>query len=275
MPLFEAQVAGAACEDRRALVFLHGFTGCHAEWNGVVEALLGAARVLAFDLPGHGASSARRADECTMERATQYVAQALDAAAALRGCLLAGYSLGGRLALHVALALPEYVDALLLESASPGIADDAQRAARRNDDARLATMLEEGRFEEFLRHWASLPVVASYERLLDEERRRRLHAARARAHPLGLAASLRGMGTGSQSWLGERLAELARPVTLISGRRDEKFTRFARAMAGVEALPRLSPLARARLCVVAGAAHNVHLTHPAEFVAALRAGMLQ
>ena len=78
--------------------------------------------------------------------------------------------MGGRIALHVALALgAERVSRLVLIGASPGLADDGQRAERVASDEALATELEglaaevgpERAIEEFAQRWASgTPVLA-------------------------------------------------------------------------------------------------------------------
>ena len=57
------------------------------------------------------------------------------------------------------------------------------------------------------------------------------HADRLRNTPAGLAAALRGLGTGVMEPLWDRLPELTIPVTLIVGERDEKFRALAAQMA--------------------------------------------
>ena len=64
---------------------------------------------------------------------------------------LVGYSMGGRIALHVALALGARVQRLVLIGGSPGIADVAEREARRDADERLAAEIESSTVEEFAR----------------------------------------------------------------------------------------------------------------------------
>src|SRR4051794_13895921 len=103
------------------LVLLHGFTQTRQSWRRTIAALGGRRRALAPDLPGHGHAAARPA---SFSACTGYVR-------ALGGdrFALAGYSMGGRIALHAALALGDRLDRLVLVGASPGIADPAERAA--------------------------------------------------------------------------------------------------------------------------------------------------
>ena len=172
---------------------------------------------------------------------------------------LVGYSMGGRLALHVALALPERVRRLVLIGASPGIADPAARAERRAADERLADEVEPMTIEAFARRWAQTAVLADQPAAVQAA----VQADRLRNTPAGLAAALRGLGTGALPSLWERLGELVVPVELVVGERDAKFQAIAEEMAA--ALP------QARVHVVSGAGHAVHLEAPravAELIAA-------
>ena len=81
-----------------------------------------------------------------------------------------------------------------------------------------------------------------------------VHTDRLRSQPAGLAAALRGLGTGTLPPLWERLEELAMPVNLVVGERDAKFRAIAEAMA--------VRLPDARLVIVPGSGHAVHLEAP-------------
>ncbi len=179
----------------------------------------------------------------------------LDTAAPAR-FTLGGYSMGGRIALHVALARPERVARLILIGASPGLAEPQERAARRAADAALADEIEAGTLEAFARRWAQTPVLAGLPAAVAEE----VRADRLRCTPAGLAAALRGLGTGTLPSLWDRLGTLALPVTLMVGERDEKFRAIATEMA--------ARLPAAELAVVSAVGHAVHLEAP-EVVAGL------
>ena len=66
--------------------------------------------------------------------------------------------MGGRIALYTALTVP--VERLVLVGASPGIADPAERAARRVADDALADRIEGMEIEDFAREWGSQPLFA-------------------------------------------------------------------------------------------------------------------
>jgi 2-succinyl-6-hydroxy-2,4-cyclohexadiene-1-carboxylate synthase len=225
------------------LVLLHGFTNTGASWDQVVAALPERYRPLAPDIRGHGAASDVRPVS---------LAAVVDDVSAAAGepVELVGYSMGGRIALHVALALAGRVRRVVLIGASPGIADPTARAQRRAADERLAAEVEQMTIEAFAERWAQTAVLAGQPPAV----RAAVGEDRMRNTPHGLAAALRGLGTGALPSRWERLGELTVPVDLVVGERDEKFRAIAHEMAA--ALP------EARVHVVAGAGHAVHLEAP-------------
>src|SRR5207244_5173075 len=84
-----------------------------------------------------------------------------------------GYSMGGRLCLRLALDRPEVVQRLVLVSASPGIQDDGERAARRDADERLARQIERDGADVFLERWIAQPLFATLPRRI--ARAHRIH----------------------------------------------------------------------------------------------------
>jgi 2-succinyl-6-hydroxy-2,4-cyclohexadiene-1-carboxylate synthase len=161
-----------------------------------------------------------------------------------------GYSMGGRLALSLALARPEKVASLLLIGASPGLADPAARAARIEADLALARSIEDEGLARFVDYWMALPLFASQAslgaRFLAASRSQRL-----RCNPLALANSLRGMGAGAMPPLHDDLECLDLPVCLVAGSRDVKFVALAESMR--------HRLPNARCALVEGVGHAAHL----------------
>ncbi len=241
----------------QSLMLIHGFTGCAASWEPLARIFVARGlRVIALDLPGHGYSDAPEDPACyTVTRSAAYIATALrNLGIDSRDVILLGYSLGGRIAL--ATALSQELRALILESASAGLATEPERAARRAGDEALATRIERHGIPAFVDEWERLPLFAS-QRTLPAERRQMLHAQRLRNRTVGLANSLRGAGTGSQPYLGERLDDLHLPTLLIAGALDEKYRTIAADMA--ERIP------TARTMIVAQAGHAVHFEQPEVF----------
>jgi 2-succinyl-6-hydroxy-2,4-cyclohexadiene-1-carboxylate synthase len=232
------------------LVLLHGFTQTRQSWRRTVAALGGRYRALAPDLPGHGQAAERR--PASFAACAAYVR-----ALAGQPCILVGYSMGGRIALHTALAVPGLVERLVLIGASPGLADPAEREQRRRADETLAERIEAVGVAVFAEEWGAQALFAGQ----DERLAAAAHADRLRNTSQGLAAALRGLGTGVMSPLWDRLPQLGIPVTLVVGARDAKFRATAERMS--------SALPDARLHVVEGAGHAVPLERPDAVAAAI------
>ena len=239
------------------LLLLHGFTGSAAAWGELAEQLSSYRRVLAVDLIGHGRSSAP-ADpgRYTMERCVADLVALLDRLE-IESADVLGYSMGGRVALQLAAAAPARVGALVLESSSPGLAGPAECQARIAADDALADAIERDGLAAFVERWEQLPLFASQAALPGEVRARQ-RAQRMRNNPVGLANSLRGMGTGRQSSLWDRLPHIAVPTLLIAGDLDQKYCAIAGQMA--QSLP------NAQKVIVPNAGHTVHLEQPELFV---------
>lgn len=246
----------AAGTPAHPLVLLHGFTGSAKTWQPHLKAFARRGRVMAVDLLGHGQSDAP-ADPArySMAWAVNDLIALLDGEG-FESVDLLGYSMGGRLALHLALSAPGRIRALIVESASPGIADPAERAARRARDDHLAAFIEREGVEAFVTRWEAQPLFESQRRLPDQVRAG-LRDQRLHNRPHGLANSLRGMGAGAQEPLWGRLPQLKTPTLLVAGELDPKYCRIAEAMG--------SRMPQARVAIVPGAGHAVHLEQPRVF----------
>lgn len=234
-----------------SVILLHGFGGTGRAWDGVIERLDRERYLpLALDLPGH-ASAADSERPITFPGCVEHVL-----ARSPERFALCGYSLGGRVALNVALTTPERVTQLVLVSCSPGIEDPAERAERRRSDHRLADELERVPFEEFIERWRTQPLFADDPPYVGELAR----ADQRRNRPEALAAAMRGIGTGEMEPLWGRLHELTMPVTVVVGDRDAKFRALGRRMAGL--------LPDAEMAIVPGG-HSLALENPTAIARAL------
>lgn len=203
---------------------LHGFMGTGADWDPVAARGVGSVDVLAPDLPGHGAAVGLPDAAYTMDGAADRLVAVLDARGVDR-VVVAGYSMGGRLALHLALRHPGRVAALVLVSASPGLATAEDRAARRALDADRARQIATD-FPAFLDRWYRADIWGG----LAADVRQRLVQRRLANSPDELGRSLAGMGTGAQPGHWDRLPELPGPAWALAGERDRKYVGVARAM---------------------------------------------
>ena len=233
-----------------SVVLLHGFGGTSRTWDGIAARMSPQRyRPVAIDLPGHGEAAASR--PITFDACTEHVL-----ARSPERFTLCGYSLGGRVALHVALAAPERVRRLLLLSTSAGIEDDRERARRRASDRLLIAELERLPLEQFIAHWNRQPLFAADPPAVGALAREQMRRNRADA----LAAVLTGIGSGEMQPLWPRLGELAMPATIIAGDRDRRYQALARRL--VVLLP------HAELAVIAGG-HRLPLENPSGVVRAL------
>jgi 2-succinyl-6-hydroxy-2,4-cyclohexadiene-1-carboxylate synthase len=233
-----------------ALLLLHGFTGSAATWRPFLPSWSRHFRVIAVDCLGHGQSDAPLdAARYSTDHAVRDLAGLLDQLGVEQTHLL-GYSMGGRLALSFAMMQPERACSLILESSSPGLSTEEERAERARSDEALAASIEREGIEKFVDYWENIPLFHTMRRL-PEGVRAAIRQQRLANTEQGLAGSLRGMGTGAQPSWWERLAELTMPVQLIVGELDEKFTAIGRRMR--ELIP------GCRLVEVQDAGHAVHV----------------
>lgn len=234
-------------DDAAPFVLLHGFTQTLRAWGPFADRLAERRGVLGVDLPGHGGSAGVEVD-------LTGTAELL--AASIPPGIVVGYSMGGRVALHLALRHPEVVTGLVLLSTTAGIDDADERAARRADDERLATRIGTIGVDAFLVEWLAQPLFDG----LDPDRAG-LDARRANT-AVGLASSLRLSGTGTQSPLWDELWRIACPTLVVVGARDARFRSLG------ERLCR-SIGERAALAVIDDAGHNTSLERPRETATAI------
>lgn len=238
------------------LVLLHGFTGSAANWEPHLAAFGRRFTVYTIDIIGHGQSDAPAdLSHYRMEQAVEDLSALLDQLD-LASIALLGYSMGGRVALQLALAVPERIRVLVLESASPGIADPAERAGRVRADEALATSIERDGLEAFIDRWQRLPLFASQQRLPQDVQQRH-RAARLANSPTGLANSLRGMGAGAMTPVWDRLETFAASTLLLAGALDAKYVKQGEAMATL--MPQATRL------VLPDVGHTTHLEAPELF----------
>lgn len=243
-----------------AVVLLHGFTGSSATWAPHLAALA-AFTTVRIDFLGHGRSDAPADVQRYGMQACVDDVLAIRKHLGLRRCAVVGYSMGGRVAMRVALQAPECLWALVLESASPGIADPAERRARVAQDTKLAARIRNEGVAVFANYWQALPLFASQSRL-PQATRQALQKQRQQHTAEGLANSLQGLGAGMQDSVLQRLRGLRLPVLLQAGALDDKYCGLANDMAA------MLPCSRVR--IVPDAGHAVHLEQPAVFDAAVR-----
>lgn len=236
-------VHGRVGRERR-VVLVHGFTQTRRSWDPVLAPLADEHQVVAVDAPGHGLSSHYRVGPW---EAARLLGEAGNEASYV------GYSMGGRLVLHLALAAPYLVRRVVLVSATAGISDPHERVARVAADEVVASDLESGGLDAFLDRWLANPLFSTLPHRAAGVEARRENTVE------GLAATIRLLGTGVQEPLWDHLATLHMPALVVAGERDEKFAALARRLADGWGGP-------AEVVVVPGAGHAVHLEQPQAFL---------
>src|SRR5690625_4895970 len=229
------------------IVALHGFTGSTETWETCVKHWAKNFTVITLDLPGHGKTNTETPR--TMEILCDDLNSLLRELGFHKVHML-GYSMGGRAALSFAVTYPERVHTLILESASPGLKTEEERAKRMEADERLAGKLITQGIQHFTNYWEEIPLFQT-QKQLSEKVQKNIRQERLSQSETGLAESLRYMGTGKQPSVWERLNELLMPVQLIVGEKDRKFVEINQEMK--------EQIKNAQLDIVEGAGHTVHV----------------
>lgn len=233
------------------LVLLHGFLGSPGAWDAVLAALPSHGTVWCPWLPGHGVDGAARVLPPNWDAAVEALMAALPA-----GAVLAGYSMGARLALDAALHRGRPA---LLVGGHVGLATTAERAERAALDTERAAALRQGPLADFVDAWQALPLFASQHELPAEARARQ-RAARLDHDALALAWAFEVGSLARMPDLRPALATATAPIVFVTGMRDPKFDALAAGLARPPAITHHR---------VAGAGHNLLLEAPAAVAASL------
>ncbi|MHA6252304.1 2-succinyl-6-hydroxy-2,4-cyclohexadiene-1-carboxylate synthase [Oceanobacillus sp. CAU 1775] len=235
------------------IIFLHGFTGTSATWENFINNPTPGMQFIVIDMPGHGKTSGDRL--VTMEDFCHDLHQFIKYLN-LEKVYLVGYSMGGRAALSYATSYPESLYGVVLESASPGLSTEEERAQRVKADEKLIEKIKSQGIEAFVDFWENIPLFDSQlslaETVQEKIRKERLSQTEA-----GLIQSLKGMGTGAQNSNWDKLFSLQFPVLLVVGSLDEKFVAINEQMA--EWIPNVTTE------IFFEAGHAVHLEKPELF----------
>lgn len=235
------------------VVLLHGFTGSSETWEKFIDKWQRDYQVVTIDLPGHGKTTGDAI--LSMEKLCHHL-QLLFHYLAIEKCSLLGYSMGGRTALSFAMWYPNYIENLILESASPGLSSEEERRNRVAKDHQLADRIQKEGIRNFVDFWENIPLFKT-QKSLSLDVQEQLRQERLNQSAEGLAASLVSIGTGEQPSWWDGLEKLKKPVNLIVGEADEKFVQINEQMQ--EKLP------QAKLHLIPKVGHTVHIERPEVF----------
>jgi 2-succinyl-6-hydroxy-2,4-cyclohexadiene-1-carboxylate synthase len=243
-----------------AILLLHGFLGQAGDWLETVRSLSEEYLCILPDLPGHGKSADLSILSSLDMHSTVEALIALLDDLKVETVTLLGYSMGGRIALQTAVSFPMRVRALILESASPGIENDAERMARAALDDQRAESIARGGLADFVEQWYDAPLFRSLHQ--QPERLALLKQSRVHQNPQSLAAAMRGLSVGRQQSLWHKLNEVQIPTLLLSGSLDTQYCSVTDRMA--------PQMPHSRRVVIDDAGHNTHFEKPEDFLARLR-----
>ncbi len=234
------------------ILFLHGFMGSLQDWDKTIRKLQKYFYCVSIDLPGHGKTpnlpknySFEETGDDLVEFLTEIKFTPLS---------LIGYSMGGRLALYLALRHPNLISKIILESASPGLPTPRERADRIAQDNALAEKMVNMDFDLFLQEWYRQPLFHSLRQHPDFEI---LLKNREQNDPFKMANTLTSLSTGKQPSLWKFLPGNKIPTLLMVGELDDKYRRIAGQMCEKSSFCSMK--------VIKGAGHNIHFEKPDEF----------
>ena len=244
-------------KDAPPLLWLHGFMGSGMDWLVLVETHFSEFCNILVDLPGHG--------ESQITESMNYL-ELLDSLTeqlhleGMQNFIPIGYSMGGRLAMHLYDSFPESIPAMILVSSSPGLKTEIERAERINSDNVLMDKMEHMGIEAFLQEWYRLPLfqnIAQNPDLFDN-----LVETRSNNSPMQLRRSLEILGTGALPSCWEKLPDWDIPVLLISGSSDSKYCEINAEMAG--------EFPRSEHVIIEEGDHAIHIEKALETAVAIR-----
>ncbi|MBN8589184.1 MAG: alpha/beta fold hydrolase [Rhodothermia bacterium] len=265
--------------DRPFLLLLHGFMGSAKDWNWAVKTFEADFRCVLADLPGHSSGEFELPagwNTATIPLSSGTMEDLSEAMEVFRTLVLkthwsvAGYSMGGRVALYLACKKTHTVQKLALISASPGLRTPEERNQRIKNDTALSVILAEMAIlpqnvqhhmrRSFFEDWYANPIwspIQMHTSVLEAMIHTKMNG-----DLKGWAASLQTIGTGTQPSLWPELPNLSLPVCLITGSEDHKFTKINQEMAWV--------LPQAQHRVISGVGHALPFESPDQLTEELR-----
>ncbi|MBL0847476.1 MULTISPECIES: 2-succinyl-6-hydroxy-2,4-cyclohexadiene-1-carboxylate synthase [Mammaliicoccus] len=242
--------------DKPTILLLHGFISDHTTFHLVEDAIIKQGiNVISIDLPGHGDDKSSYDKQWSMEFIADKIKE-LIAHLELKTVYLHGYSMGGRVALSFAIQYPEWLNGLILESASPGIENNKDKLNRIEVDKTRAEYIQNIGMTKFVEEWSQLSLFES-QSILSHKERNRIKKMRLSQSPGGLSKALIDYGTGAQRSYWDKLNDLDLPTCIIVGEKDKKFIEIGKRMHEC--------IKNSKFQIVNDAGHTIHVEQPEKF----------
>jgi 2-succinyl-6-hydroxy-2,4-cyclohexadiene-1-carboxylate synthase len=237
--------------------FLHGFTGCAMDWAPVVSSLNKKYNYYLVDLVGHGKSDSPK--ESYYYFIDSIVSQLKELILSLSNSkiVLAGYSMGGRMALNFAMQNASLLKGLILESTTWGISEENLRRERILQDEKLAEFVDNNPIDKFIDYWMNIDLFNT-QRRFSNEMLSQIRGRKLENNKEGIANTLRYSGTGRMNPLYNSIKDIPLKTLLITGELDSKYTDINVEMVKL--------FTNANHKIIKNAGHNTHLEEPQKFI---------
>ena len=227
------------------ITWLHGLFGAPTDFGATASQVDGV-RHAAMALPGHAHEPALDPESTpAFEELTRSLIATFDEMD-IEQTALVGYSMGARLAMHVALAHPTRVSRLVLIGGHPGLEGPDTRTGRLMLDRKRANLLHGGGLRAFLETWYAQPLFAPFKA---SPRFEEIFEARCRGDAGGVAITLERLSLGHQEPLGDAMTACPIPTLWVAGELDTRYVDCLQPIA--EAQP------SGRFVAIEGAGHAV------------------
>lgn len=234
-----------------ALVMLHGFLGSHADWDDLLPMLSQHFYCICIDLPGHGDSLAMTLKTPGFEQVANAIQLSITQLNIHQYHLL-GYSLGGRISLHLAELYSKHILSLNLESAHPGLSNDQDKTNRLINDRAWSDKLCAHSIEDFLKEWYQQGVFAE----LSSPAREKLVTKRSHNTAKSLQSIYLPTSLAQQDNMWSLPNQVEFDCHYYVGDKDIKFSTLAANWQSTSAI---------NVHTIENAGHNVHLAAPISF----------
>jgi len=240
---------------KKKVIFLHGFMGSSSDWLPILTNFNSEYSFLLIDLPGHGKSINLNYEMYDFEQNSYNIIKIINNTN-FQNSSIYGYSMGGRVAIHLCIKYSKYFKKLIIESSSPGLKTEVERDERKLNDLALSGKIinSKDKFNIFLDNWYSMPLFGNIKK---SKKYTQLIVNRIKNNPFELKKSLLGMGTGSQKSLWDEIRNISIPTIHIVGELDKKYFGISKEMQLLVPNYKLIP--------IENIAHNVHLELGAKF----------
>jgi O-succinylbenzoic acid--CoA ligase len=239
--------------DAPVIIFFHGFMGDKDDLKNISNSLGTQYSRLYIDLPGHGNTKIENfySNSDLFKKLSDFINLFSS------NPIFYGYSMGGRIALYLALHFltPQF---LILESAGLGLLNSDEQLLRQKNDLLQFFGVDQKDLPEFLNRWYQNPMFKIFREHPDyqsEIKKRSLHDLNE------WRESQKFLSSGCFPLMSETLEKISLtsfPLLYIYGESDSKYQDFAQSLGLLEAARKV------RISAIAGAGHNPHKTHVLE-----------